>query len=271
MGQEKPEITAEWLAEELKGKATQLEISKISLFSNDVKRALIALNQESSLTNRKNLADAESVQTAFFSQLWEKYIAGEQKESDQKRVFPSKMQAWAYLAGEGWDVKRSSFYEHCLQGKVRDVNKKFFKRDLDSYADAHCKKTEEKMLEDQGASFLAEEKVKVSLAREKVRLEREERELDALKGLYIKKDEVELVIVARAVAMLSHLKAMVQMEAPGWIGIAEGEQSRQRELIEVIWENIEETVSIFSKDVEFEVVLKKNAIGKTDGDSYTVQ
>ena len=45
----------------------------------------------------------------------------------------------------------------------------------------------------------------------------------------------------------------------------------QRELIEVIWENIEETVSIFSKDVEFEVVLKKNAIGKTDGDSYTVQ
>ena len=91
MGQEKPEITAEWLAEELKGKATQLEISKISLFSNDVKRALIALNQESSLTNRKNLADAESVQAAFFSQLWEKYIAGEQKENDQKRVFPSKM------------------------------------------------------------------------------------------------------------------------------------------------------------------------------------
>ena len=53
MGQEKPEITAEWLAEELKGKATQLEISKISLFSNDVKRALIVLNQESSLANRK--------------------------------------------------------------------------------------------------------------------------------------------------------------------------------------------------------------------------
>ena len=73
MGQGKPEITAEWLIKKLKDKATQLELSKITLFSNDVKRALLALNQESSLTNRKNLADAENVQSAFFSQLQEKY------------------------------------------------------------------------------------------------------------------------------------------------------------------------------------------------------
>ena len=99
MGQEKPEITAEWLVDELKGKATQLEISKISLFSNDVKRALIALNQESSLTNRKNLADAESVQTAFFSQLWEKYIAGEQKESDQKGFSQARCRRGHILQG----------------------------------------------------------------------------------------------------------------------------------------------------------------------------
>ena len=266
MGQGKPEITAEWLIKKLKDKATQLELSKITLFSNDVKRALLALNQESSLTNRKNLADAENVQSAFFSQLQEKYLFSEQKESDQNRIFPNRNQAWQYLTAEGWELSRKSFYLHCSNGKVGAVGKKFLKRDLDHYANIHCKKTEEKILTELSSAALAEEKIKVSLAREKVRLEREKRELAAMKGLYIKRSEVELVVIARAVAMLSHLKAMTQTEAPGWIDTVDGSQDRQRELIEAVWENIEETVSVFAKDIEFEVVFKKNIHEEISGD-----
>ena len=99
-----------------------------------------------------------------------------------------------------------------------------------------------------------------------MRLEREERELAAMKGLYIKRSEVELVVIARAVAMLSHLKAMTQTEAPGWIDTVDGSQDRQRELIEAVWENIEETVSVFAKDIEFEVVFKKNIHEEISGD-----
>lgn len=158
MGQGKPEITAEWLIKKLKDKATQLELSKITLFSNDVKRALLALNQESSLTNRKNLADAENVQSAFFSQLQEKYLFSEQKESDQNRIFPNRNQAWQYLTAEGWELSRKSFYLHCSNGKVGAVGKKFLKRDLDHYANIHCKKTEEKILTELSSAALAEEK-----------------------------------------------------------------------------------------------------------------
>ena len=63
------------------------------------------------------------------------------------------------------------------------------------------------------------------------------------------------MFVGRAVAFLSHLRAMVQMHTSDWLHIGEGNQSRAVEVIAAIQESIEEHVSTFARDVEFKVML----------------
>jgi predicted ThiF/HesA family dinucleotide-utilizing enzyme len=100
-----------------------------------------------------------------------------------------------------------------------------------------------------------EEREAVRLEREKVRLQKERRELELIEGKSIPRAEVELMIVGRAVAMLSHLKAMTQMRASDWIHIVDGDQSRAAELIAEIQDGIEEYLATFARDVEFKVML----------------
>lgn len=177
--------------------------------------------------------------------------------------FPHKLAAWEYLRDSGWQIGRSQFYEHCKQGRLPRKDGRYLRADVDRYAATHCKleSTGEKV--NDTLSRMAEEKASTELAREKVRLERERHDLEARRGNYVPRDEVELMIVGRAVAMLAHLKAMVQMRAQDWIELVGGDQARSRELIDTVWTGIEEHLATFARDVEFEVIFEKNSKAET--------
>ena len=171
-------------------------------------------------------------------------------------TFPHRVAVWKYLCESGWKISRSQFYEHCSDGKLaRQEDGSYLRSDADKYAGTHCISlaTGQRL----GASAMADEKAVVALAREKVRLEREEYDLGVRKGKYIPRDEVELMIIGRAIAMLSHLNAMVQMQAEDWIAMVGGDTTRSRELIDTIQHGIEDHVSVFARDIEFEVLMEK--------------
>ncbi|NCD25743.1 MAG: hypothetical protein EOL86_09155 [Deltaproteobacteria bacterium] len=237
--------------------ATTAELRKATLLTNDVKRAMIALNDESTPTNRKNYSEAETAQAEYVGGLVARYLdTSPAKEEDDH--FPHKLAAWEYLRDSGWKIGRSQFYEHCKQGRLPFREGKYLRRDVDRYAAIHCKSSETGEKVNDTLSRMAEEKATTELEREKVRLKREQHELAVRLGEVVPRDEVELMIIGRAVAMLSHLKAMVQMGANDWIALVEGDQRRSRELIDTIVASIEERVAIFARDIEFEVILEKN-------------
>lgn len=265
------DLIANETIEALRPHATPAEMQRAILLTNDVRKAMVALKEESSTANRKNLIDAESVQAEFIGDLIGRYLGGSADAADlADDHFPHKLAAWEYLRDSGWKIGRSQFYEHCKQGRLPRKDGRYLRADVDRYAENHCKleATGEKVNETLARQ--AEEKSTTELEREKVRLERERHELAVRQGKVVEREAVELMIVGRAVAMLSHLKAMVQMQAGDWIAAVDGDQSRARELIDIVQTGIEEHIAVFARDIEFEVIFEKNNReehhGKNDGD-----
>ena len=179
-------------------------------------------------------------------------------------AFPNRLAAWEYLREGGWQIGRAQFYQHCKEGRLpRQQDGSYARRDVDRYAKHHCRLLETGERINDTLSRIAEEKAATELAREKVRLERDRHDLAVRRGEYIPREEVELMIVGRAVAMLAHLKSMCRMKAPEWIDLVEGSQERGRELIDAVEAGIEEHLAVFARDVEFEVLLEKNAPAPT--------
>jgi len=184
----------------------------------------------------------------------------EQPDENQEDIFATRLDAWQYLQDSGWQIGRSQFYQHCKEGRLLRDRKtgKYLQAAVDKYAALHCRLAETGEKVDGKLSRMAEDKATTELQREKVRLEREQHELAVRKGEYVQRDEVELMIIGRAVAMLAHLKAMTQMRSGDWIELVEGKQERAQELIIAINNSIEEHLVAFARDVEFDVILERN-------------
>ena len=179
-------------------------------------------------------------------------------------VFEHRAAVLRHLQDTGWQIGRSQFYKHCDEGRlVREQNGTYTLAAVDTYAAAYCRRIETGKRLPEHTATLAEQREVVRLARERVKLKMEEHELAERSGALVARDEVEMMIVGRAVAMLAHLKAMVQMQAAEWIDLAEGNQARGRELIDTIWEAIEEHLSLFAKDIEFEVIFEPTTPAET--------
>jgi hypothetical protein len=98
-------------------------------------------------------------------------------------------------------------------------------------------------------SGIAEQREQIALQRAKVALQRERRELERLEARAIPVKEAELMVVGRAVAMISHLRAMVEMHAPDLIRIADGNPAKAPELIADLQAGIETHVEGYARDL----------------------
>jgi len=168
-----------------------------------------------------------------------------------KTNFPTRAAVLKHLQTTGWQVGRSAFYQHCDEGKLeRDPDGSYSPAAVDRYASTFCRRlaTGKRL-----SAGIAEQREAIRLEREKVRLKKEQRELELIEGKSIPAGEVERMIVGRAVAMLAHLRAMTQTRAGDWIHIVNGDHSRAPELIAEVWDNIEEHLATFARDVEFTV------------------
>ena len=188
--------------------------------------------------------------------------SGNQKQAESGEFLQSKAQVLAYLQEAGWQIRRNQFYLHCKDGKVpRQKDGTYTRADADSYAIAHCRRIEtgEKV----ETASLAKQKAIVQLRREKARAEREEFELKARLGQFVPAEAVEDMIIGRALAFMSHLRAMVLMGVPEWRAMVE-DGATDRELIETIQGAIDVHLANFARDVEFEAILEQPAAAGED-------
>lgn len=220
--------------------------ARYAVFHNAVVNCTRAYNEEPTAVRLRDLRAAEQALEDLKSS-----ISGE--ASSPAEAFKNRLAAWEYLHLGGWHISRTQFYQHCKAGLVtREKNGKYLRESLDRYASSYCRRVD---TGEKAGATTAEKKAEIDLLRSEVRLQKERRELELIEGKSIPRAEVELMIVGRAVAMLSHLKAMTQMRASDWIHIVDGDQSRAAELIAEIQDGIEEYLATFARDVEFKVML----------------
>jgi hypothetical protein len=236
---------------------------RITVYHNAVVKCTQAYQGDSTAAKMRDLRAAEEALARAVAEI----TAGvetenETGEEEQEDIFNTRLDAWQYLQDSGWQIGRSQFYQHCKEGRLlRDrTTKKYLQAAVDKYAQLHCRlaETGEKVNDKLGR--MAEDKATTELEREKVRLEKDQHDLAVRKGEYVPRDEVELMIIGRAIAMLAHLKAMVQMQSGNWIELVEGNQERAQELIGSLNRSIEEHLATFARDIEFDVILERNAV-----------
>lgn len=177
---------------------------------------------------------------------------------DSEDLFATKLDVWRFLKEDGWKIGRSQFYDHCKDGLLRPDREtgKYKLAAVEKYARLHVRREETGARVNEKFDRMQEEKLETELAREKIRLERETHELGIKQKKFIPRDDFELAVVGRAVAMLAHLKHMVQMRVPDWIDLVEGDQTRAPELVDEATRDIELRLADFARDVEFDVILE---------------
>lgn len=179
-------------------------------------------------------------------------------EYDELEIFHTKLDVWQYLKDEGWAIGRSQFYQHCKDGLLRPdkATGQYLLSSVEKYAKLHLKlKATGSKINDR-LEQMQERKLKLELEQAETRLERERHELGVKRKKFIPRDEHELAIVGRAVAMLAHLKHMVQVEAVEYIDLVQGDQKFAPDLVAQLNEDIEQRLAVFASDVEFDVIFE---------------
>lgn len=166
-------------------------------------------------------------------------------------TFSTKKAAYEYIIDAGWNIGRSQFYEH-IKVIRPDEDGNYKKTDVARYAKINFKrkKTGEKY------DKYRERKEKTELETLEINLEKAKHDLGVKQRKFIPRDDHELAIVARAVALMAHINHTIQSSVADWIDIVEGSQSRSADLVAAISEKIEQRMGDFAADSEFDVILE---------------
>ncbi len=175
-------------------------------------------------------------------------------------VFKSKAAVFRHLEEQGeWTVSRSQFYEHCKDRMLRpDKEGNFSKQAVDKYAKKHLREESTGRKVTEKLDRLHEEKMELEVSQARVKLARDQHDLDTRQGKYVSRADFELAIVSRAVAFMAHLNHAIQANTPDWIELVNGDQQRAAELVHAVAEVVGQRMGDFAADAEFDVILEAN-------------
>ena len=238
------------------GMVSESDAVRLKILHNAVAKNMRTYNSAPTEANRRNWEASENALKEAIADATST-INPEKKQED---FFETKLDAWRFLRADGWNISRSRFYDHCRDGLLRPdpATGQYKLSAVERYAKLHVR------LEATGAKVnekldkMQEEKLETELAREKVRLEREIHDLKIKQKKFVPAAEFELAIVARAVAFMAHLNHAVQSNVPDWIDLVEGDQNRSAELVQAVSGVIEQRMSDFAAEAEFEIFLEAN-------------
>ncbi len=192
--------------------------------------------------------DLESLVTS----LSEKYEIGDAGPLS----FAAAIDVHRYLLDMGWKVSRSQFYEHIRERLLQKRKGVYTQSAVDRYAKKHLRRAETGMKVNDRLEKIQDEKLELELRTARVKLEKEEHDLNVKKRKFVSREDHELAIVSRAVAFMAHLNHTVQQSAPDWIDIVGGDQKEAPALVAAVCEELEQRMGDFAADVEFDVILE---------------
>ena len=77
------------------------------------------------------------------------------------------------------------------------------------------------------------------------------------RGLYIRREEMEIELAGRAGILVAGLKHWVQSRAADWIAAVAGDMKRTGELINLMTRDVDEHINHYAASREYEVVIEE--------------
>ncbi len=236
---------------------SQEERLDLGLLVNGVKRAMQSYHEDASASNLKAWENTKKALADLVQGLWAKY--GFEEQAADPEQFATKFAAWEWLAANGWKIGKSQFYNHCRDGLIRpEADGTYSLKRLKKYAETHIKRAETGLLKRTEIEKLQERKLVGEVELLEIKKAREQHDLDVRQEKFIPREDVELEIVGRAVALSASLKHMVQMRAGEWISLAGGDHARIALVIDAISREIDARLSDYAKASAYDVIMEKD-------------
>lgn len=191
----------------------------------------------------------ESVPT---TEIWKNYIPT-----------ANRLDVFRFLASSGWALSRSTFYRHLDSGKLRKNNEGVYSKNaVKKYASTWAVRTSGQTITEE-VEDLAAEKTRSEIKRINTIQARESFRLDIERGKYLKRDDLELQLAGRAVALEAGFDHLVYTRASEFIVMVGGDTSRADLLIAAMMEAKDEWLRSYVSTDGFEITID----GGTDDDT----
>lgn len=174
--------------------------------------------------------------------------------NEAPEVFKNVGEVLAYLQECGRQIEKSKLYADIRSGKIKKIDKRFKKRDVDRFAaslplattpDGRVKDVEDR----QRRKDEAEIRIKEATAK------REEIKTAVMEGQYVLREQVDQELAARAMALHSGLKSQFEAAALDLVTRVGGDPKKSRALVAALEEVLDGACNEFARTIEFEVIL----------------
>lgn len=166
------------------------------------------------------------------------------------KIFKKLPEVLEYLQAEGWKIQKSTLYEKEFAIKKR-TDGGMLKKDVDAFAEKFLRKVDSS---EPDSDYV--KKVEAEVEKLRIENERNQLKLDAEKGLYVLRSEVEQMLAGRAALLKDGLgQNFIHSRAPKIIEAVKGDSERAGELIDLWLAEIESVFDYYSKPMKFDVPI----------------
>jgi len=198
--------------------------------------------------SKRSLSDQEA-------HLMEKYG----KEQTAPATFVTQQDVLVYLKAGGYKIEKSALSNHVRTRMLIKKDGCFKRKAVDSYAELHLQSgATGQTAADKKTTDLMERKLKAECLRTEEQALRAKIEREASEDKLIPRDEVELELAGRAVALEAGYDHMVYTRAAEWIDVVCGDQSRVDRLIGAMLDAKNDWLNQYASTEEFVVAVKKD-------------
>jgi len=244
----------ERLPNEILDAASKPEQIEYTIHYKAVLKAAKAYGDEPSSARKKIWEESKRSLSDQEAHLMEKYG----KEEASPDTFATQQDVLAYLKAGGYKIEKSALSNHVRTRMLIKKNGCFKRKDVDSYAELHLQSGATGQTEaDKKTANLMERKLKAECQRTEEQALRAKIEREAVEDKLIPRDEVELELAGRAVALEAGYDHMVYTRAAEWIDVVCGDQSRVDRLIGAMLDAKNDWLNQYASTDEFVVAIKK--------------
>jgi len=180
------------------------------------------------------------------------------KEQAAPDTFATQQDVLVYLKAGGYKIEKSALSNHVRTRLLIKKDGCFKRKAVDSYAELHLQSgATGQTAADKKTTDLMERKLRAEVGRAEEKNIRARMEREALEGKLISRDDVELELAGRAVALEAGYDHMVYTMAAGLVEMVGGDQAKVDRLITAMLEAKNEWLNQYASTADFVVVLKK--------------
>ena len=223
------DLYASDVLENLKPLITAAEYRKAAVITNDARRAMAALNDESSVANRRNFSEAEEALTAYVGGLVATHLGGGKASSASVERFKNRKAALAWMRSNGVSISQGKFYTDCADGMITvHPDKSISKYQVSQYMLA----LQRTPGNDAASLDRAEEKERLEIRKLQLDVAKRERDERAGDARWMLAEDAWAAVAALLATINDNLKHQLY-EAQGMlVHLAGGDPSRAPELYE---------------------------------------